>query len=106
MAMSVNERLERARAAKAKKRLKKPSNTSPKKPKQLANQDGEIRSGVSYTIKRFEQLTGMGPHSRRVAQRNGLRTVIVGNSIHILGDDWLAYLRKLANEQCPDDREK
>ena len=58
--------------------------------------DGVIEADKAYSLKAFQQLTGMGVAALREARRNGLLVRRCGQRSFILGRDFLAYLEKRA----------
>lgn len=63
--------------------------------------DSEILPGKSYTLQRFEEITGIGPAGRKTAEEEGLKVATVGRNRYILGAAWFEYLA-LKSEQSKD----
>ena len=55
---------------------------------------GPIESGVAYPISSFKRLAGWGDWAMREARKAGLKVRVVGNTRFVIGDDFLAFLRR------------
>ncbi len=58
---------------------------------------GSIESGHVYPIDDFKRRTRWSDAALRTARRNGLTVTRAGNINFVAGDDFLAYLKKLAS---------
>lgn len=58
---------------------------------------GAIRAGEAYDVAEFLRRVGWKRSALRSARANGLRVILAGGRGYILGDDWLSYLRQLAD---------
>ena len=68
-----------------------PSGGSPPAPS-----PGVIARGETYTLPDFKRRTGLGDNSLRLARRAGLRVIYAHGKAFVLGDDWHAYLERIA----------
>lgn len=58
---------------------------------------GSIEAGHVYPVDDFKRRTRWSDAALRTARRNGLTVTRAGNINFVSGDDFLAYLKKLAS---------
>ena len=58
-----------------------------------------IRADESYSVDEFLRRVGWKRAALTAARKMGLRVVLAGGRSYVIGDDWLAYLRAVANEK-------
>ncbi len=56
--------------------------------------DGIIEHNKAYSLRVFQQLTGMKAAAMRRARLNGLPVRRVGVHSFVLGSDWIKYLQE------------
>lgn len=68
----------------------------------MSTQTAVIECGKSYRLPEFRKISGMGEKAVREAKAKGLRIVYVGKTGWIRGDDFHAFLAKIAESQEGD----
>lgn len=58
-----------------------------------------VRSGEVYSLAELRRRLQWQEHSVRQARVNGLRLVVFGRAKYVLGEDVLAFFRRLAERQ-------
>jgi len=64
--------------------------------------DGVIRADASYVKAAFLARVGMKDPAFRTARRAGLKVIYTGGRCYVRGNDWFAYLDRLASQQTPE----
>lgn len=59
---------------------------------------GVIRPDECYTKEEFWSRVGMGQTAWRAAIRNGLPCIRTAGRVYVRGQDWIAYLDRVARE--------
>lgn len=63
-----------------------------------------VRAGEVYSLAELRRRLGWHEHAVRQARVNGLRLVVFGRAKYALGEDVLAFFRRLADrQQAPTD---
>lgn len=57
-----------------------------------------VQCGVVYPLSDFQRRTGLGDYAMRQARRKGLRVRYVGGRGFVIGDDWIDWLSRQAEE--------
>lgn len=61
--------------------------------------NGSVSSDEVMTLREFGRRLGLAQRACCDAQRRGLRTITFGRSKYVLGEDVIAWFRRLAEEQ-------
>jgi hypothetical protein len=69
------------------------------KPVPLKRAPAVVRAGEVYSLAELRRRLGWQEHAVRQARVNGLRLVTFGRQKYCLGEDALAFFRKLADRQ-------
>jgi hypothetical protein len=79
--------------------IQAPATKAKKGPKPKAPSAGPICNGETYSLDDFKARSRWSDTAIRMARRNGLTMVKAGNILYVRGEDFNAYLEKLAQAE-------